>query len=137
MNYKYTRIAVDEEEANSLIINKESLESTLLVKLLHVSCKEFLKKINQDEDDKSSNLSLEERKNKKSCMLQVINIIQKDADTILINGKNNDDILSDYTIHIIKEELKNISKYRTLSEYIHILYQRSLDADIITRKITK
>ena len=66
-------------------------------------------------------------------MLQVINIIQKDADTILIQGKINDDTLSDYTIYIIKEELKIISKYKTLSEYIHILYQRSLDADISSK----
>ena len=132
MSYKYKRISMDEEEADSLIINKESLESTLLVKLLDVSCKEILKKIHED-DAESSNLSLEERKNKKSCMLQVINIIQKDADTILIQGKINDDTLSDYTIYIIKEELKIISKYKTLSEYIHILYQRSLDADIISK----
>ena len=132
MSYKYKRISMDEEEADSLIINKESLESTLLVKLLDVSCKEILKKIHED-DAESSNLSLEERKNKKSCMLQVINIIQKDADTILIQGKINDDTLSDYTIYIIKEELKIISKYKTLSEYIHILYQRSLDADISSK----
>ena len=91
-----------------------------------------MKKIHED-DAESSNLSLEERKNKKSCMLQVINIIQKDADTILIQGKINDDTLSDYTIYIIKEELKIISKYKTLSEYIHILYQRSLDADISSK----
>ena len=132
MSYKYKRISMDDEEADSLIINKESLESTLLVKLLDVSCKEILKKIHED-DAESSNLSLEERKNKKSCMLQVINIIQKDADTILIQGKINDDTLSDYTIYIIKEELKIISKYKTLSEYIHILYQRSLDADISSK----
>ena len=36
MSYKYKRISMDEEEADSLIINKESLESTLLVKLLDV-----------------------------------------------------------------------------------------------------
>ena len=123
MSYKYKRISMDEEEADSLIINKESLESTLLVKLLDVSCKEILKKIHEDDAES----------NKKSCMLQVINIIQKDADTILIQGKINDDTLSDYTIYIIKEELKIISKYKTLSEYIHILYQRSLDADISSK----
>ena len=62
-----------------------------------------------------------------------ISMDEEDADTILIQGKINDDTLSDYTIYIIKEELKIISKYKTLSEYIHILYQRSLDADISSK----
>ena len=131
MSYKYKRISMDEEEADSLIINKESLESTLLVKLLDVSCKEILKKIASTSssivhflDNLKSQLGehlekvLTETKNKikeklkedKDFLLAVRKEINADRNAFLKDVKTCHEVSIFYTTKFKESILKDVMK---------------------------
>jgi hypothetical protein len=123
-NNKYAQISMSEEEPNKILMS-DSMEIAIQSKILAVSSKEMLKKLDQE----SSNLSLEKGKDKMVGMLKIIYTIQKDAEHIL-SGKTAEYPLSEYSHHILQQELINIAKYNSMSEYILSLYERENRAHI-------
>ena len=123
-NNKYAQISMSEEEPNKILMS-DSMEIAIQSKILAVSSKEMLKKLDQE----SSNLSLEKGKDKMVGMLKIIYTIQKDAEHIL-SGKTDEYPLSEYSHHILQQELINIAKYNSMSEYILSLYERENRAHI-------
>jgi hypothetical protein len=125
-NNKYAPISMSEEEPDKILMS-DSMETALQSKILVVSSKEMLKKL----DEETSQMSLEKGKDKVVGMLKIIYTIQKDAEHIL-SGKTDEYPLSVYSHHILQQELINIAKYTSMSEYILSLYERENLAHIET-----